>query len=191
MKNIIKTLLYLAFLPLLLTACCDEEDTETVTFNYALTCSPDLLKFVIPIVTYLDENMTEQTLTLTDSDWRESTTTTEVNGKKVTSLVFSKTVKLSEFDVKGKMEVKYKPKENNEFENGVLYAFQHSLTCDIEVDSDKLHASYTDFSMSLGITGYTGEEAKTYIENLATTPDKVTASVDKNGNVESEKQQIL
>ena len=79
MKKNISTLILLTSLSLLFAGC----EKSYVTFEYVLTCSPDLLKYATPQVTYKNSEGQNQTFLITEADMTdvESNVTVTINGQ--------------------------------------------------------------------------------------------------------------
>lgn len=156
----------------------DEKDVQSVEMTYTLSCSEDLLKFVSPVVTYVDGNGASQTATLTDADWTVSTGST---GKK--TYKWSQSAQFSSFGVSGRVSVKYVPTEVAADTTGTQYTFSHQVTIGAEAKSKSTSSHYVDISGIESETKASGASVKTYIEMLTQDTDSKTCTVDKSGNI--------
>lgn len=202
----------LAFLISMFFVSCSE-DVDVVTessINYTLTLSPDLLKFVTPQVSYVDENGNLVTLTGVEEldgkvienkaeiDYKNGGT--EVSASGWTQQVITGTgYKCWTFQVKYKrlnfhsyMGVKYLINDCIEDTDGKIYDFHHSInTSIIALKSTIIENSqtvntqvYSDSHISVTLLDYHfGDNINSYLDNLSKNPDIVGYYVDEDGNV--------
>jgi len=174
------------------SSCCDNCDpddhkNESVEMTYILTCSEDLLKFVSPVVTYVDGDGTENTITLSDGDWDKSgdvSTGDENSSISVTGLkshIWKKSVTFNSFDISGRISVKYAPLSGTEDTTDKQYKFFHDVSITATAKSDYIRNNYS--TISLDLTGLTvqGSAVATYIEQLTNKTDTKTCTVDGSG----------
>lgn len=198
----------------LLTTCCGvltgcgsdddintdtEEKTET-TINYTITISPDLLKFVTPQVSYVDENGVLVTLTgIEELDGKVIETKAETtNADGTTSGVWGQVVvsgtgykcwtvqmKFSRLNFHSYMVVKYLRNDFTEDTSGKAYDFHHGVNTGIALikKSGYSTSSYVDNHMSITVGNYKkGDDVENYLDKLEKNPDKVGYYIDGNGN---------
>ena len=179
----------------------DTEEKTEATINYTITISPDLLKFVTPQVSYVDENGNLVTITgveeLDGKVIEAKAETTNENG--TTSSVWSQVVvsgtgykcwtvqmKFSRLNFHSYMVVKYIRNDFTEDTSGKVYDFHHGVNTGVALIKKKGYStsSYVDNHMSITVGNYKkGDNVENYLELLATNPDKVGYYIDGNGNV--------
>ncbi len=198
------------FIGILLLGCSEETDIETETsINYTLTLSPDLLKFVIPQVQYIDENGVLVTITgVEELDGLVIENGAEAGGAKVWSKqIISGTgykcwtinMKFNHLNFHSYMGVKYIRNDlvDNIDEN--VYDFHHSINTSITSATQKILRQtslftttdypgglkvYADTHMSITLNGYyTGENLKLYLDSLTVNPDKAGYYINDEGGV--------
>lgn len=115
---------------------CKEEDYMVVDCHYS--CSPDLLKFVEPIIQYNDENGVEKTITLQSDDFKlynlgnikmEITindNTIEIN-QNFEDNRWSLTKRYDTWEVKDRISVSYRLKEDLDIDDSMEYTFYHNI----------------------------------------------------------------
>lgn len=185
--SFIKKLFYVLWVALIPVFCSCEDDDESVDIYYTLCCSEDLLDFVVPVVSYTDENGAEQSITLSDEYWRQEQdgddgdSSTEAQNYKY----WRKHLHFDCFGVSSKAVVRYMPKSTaGDFEK-LMYVFVHYLNCGYQVKSNSVQSQKIALDTSEDILiGKDEKGVQEYIDNLVNTPDEVCFSVDKKGNVE-------
>ena len=195
----------------LFVGCSEDVDIETETsISYTLTISPDLLKFVIPQVSYVDEDGILVTITgVEDLDGKVIENSAEVSSdgsyaSSWSSVVITGTgykcwtirMKFKHLGFHSHMSVKYLRKDFTEDTAGKVYDFHHDINT--SVNATKITkttkgwfggesvdvSSYADSHVSITIGDYhTGDDVDEYISNLLLNPDKVGYYVDKNGDI--------
>lgn len=123
MKIFLRTFLCL-LLPLtglITTGCCDNH-IEAVAF---VTCSEDLLEFVIPTVT-IEANGTSQTYVLSEADFEESTNEPTDESNKKNTLVAKISKDFDGKSISGSVTVQYSLKKDVEITKDQYY-FKHSV----------------------------------------------------------------
>lgn len=210
MKDI-RFLLCYAFIVVLgttMTSCSEdvEEVTET-SISYTLTISPDLLKFVTPQVSYVDEKGNIVTITgVQDLDNLVLENSAEVSMDGSYASSWSKQVitgtgykcwtirmKFNHLNFHSYMGVKYLLNELPEDVADEIYDFHHSINTSVNAvkitkkdswNSQSVDAnSYADSHISISVDFQAGDDVKSYLENLVKTPDKVGYFVDSDGNI--------
>ena len=181
--------------------CIPHHDDETETsITYTLTLSPDLLKFVVPQVSYVDENGNIVTVTgieELDNMVIENSTEIKKNGSSVgawNKVVVSGTgykcwiikMKFNRLDFHSFMNVKYIRNEFTEDTNGKVYDFHHNIETSIssvtKTKNDLI--VYQDTHVSVTLTEYHwGDNLQKYLDNLVQNPDKAGYYVDGEGHV--------
>ncbi|MCD8237149.1 MAG: hypothetical protein LUD00_11020 [Prevotellaceae bacterium] len=184
--SFIKKLFYVLWVVLIPALCSCEDDDESVDIYYNLCCSKDLLDFVVPVVSYTDENGTEQSMTLSDEYWKQEQDVDDgdSNTESQKYKYWSKHIHFDCFDVSSKAVVRYMPKSTAEDFGKSIYLFVHRLNCSYQVTSKSIQNQniVLDFSRDILI----GEkDVQEYIDSLVNTPDEVRFSVDKNGKVDA------
>jgi len=172
-----------------LNSCGDDDPIQNVEMNYILSCSEDLLKFVSPVVTYVDGDGTEKTITLSDGDWNKSgnisvgneSSSTSVTGLK--SYVWTRKVTFNSFGVNGKISVKYIPLSNTEDTTDKQYTFFHDVSITATAKSEYSQNQHTSIDLDLIGSTVHGTAVTTYIEKLANATDTKTCSVDGSGSI--------
>lgn len=195
----------------MLSSCSEDVDVETETsISYTLTISPDLLKFVTPQVSYIDENGVLVTITgVEDLDGKVIENSAEVSSSgsyagSWTSTVITGTgykcwtikMKFKHLGFHSHMSVKYLRNDFIEDTSGKIYDFHHNINT--SVNATKITkttkgwfggetvdvSSYADSHVSITVGDYHyGDNIETYLTNLMDNPDKVGYYVDDNGDV--------
>lgn len=179
----------------IISSCGDDDieiETET-NISYTLTISPDLLKFVTPQVSYVDENGNLVTLTgVEDLDGKV------IGDSSWTSIVISGTgykcwtmqMKFKHLGFHSHMTVKYLRNDFVEDTAGKVYNFHHDVFTSIKAkkitkSSKGLDSvSYSDSHMSITLVDYHyGDNIETYLKSLYDTPDRVGYYINENGDV--------
>lgn len=208
-----KDLRYLLFIIIVvigttMTSCSEsvEEVTET-SISYTLTISPDLLKFVTPQVSYVDEKGNIVTVTGVqnlDNLVLENSAEVSMDGSYASS--WSKQVitgtgykcwtirmKFNHHNFHSYMGVKYLLNELPEEVTDEVYDFHHTINTAVNAvkitkkdswGSQSVDAnSYADNHITVSVDFHAGDDVKSYLENLVKTPDKVGYFVDSDGNI--------
>lgn len=203
--------LLMVMLSCMLSSCSEDVDVETETsINYTLTISPDLLKFVTPQVSYIDENGVLVTITgVEDLDGKVIENSAEVSSGGSYAGSWSSTVitgtgykcwtikmKFKHLGFHSHMAVKYLRNDFVEDTSGKVYDFHHNINT--SVNATKITkttkgwfggesvdvSSYADSHVSITVGDYHyGDNIDTYLTNLMDNPDKVGYYVDDNGDI--------
>ena len=201
----------MAIISIMLVSCSEDVDVETETsISYTLTMSPDLLKFVTPQVSYIDEKGVLVTITgVEDLDGKVIENSAEVSSggsyaSSWTSTVITGTgykcwtikMKFKHLDFHSHMAVKYLRNDFVEDTSGKFYDFHHDINT--SVNATKITktskgwgggesvdvSSYADSHVSITFGDYHyGDDIETYLVELKNNPDKAGYYVDENGNV--------
>ena len=184
-----------------LVSCNDDDKTETETsISYTLTISPDLLKFVTPQVSYIDENGVLVTITgVEDLDGKviENSAEVEKGGSYAgawSSMVITGTgykcwtlkMKFKRLNYHSYMGVKYIRNDFIEDTSGKAYDFHHNINTSVSsvIITESSTKAYQDTHVSVSIGDYHyGDNIETYLNDLYNNPDKVGYYVDGNGNI--------
>lgn len=192
----------IAILGYTLVGCSDDDKLETETsISYTLTISPDLLKFVTPQVSYIDENGNLITVTgVEDLDNMVIENSAEIRKDGSYAGAWSKTVvsgtgykcwiikmKFNRLNFHSFMSVKYLRKDFVEDATGKAYDFHHNINTSVssvtESSKDGIKA-YQDTHVSVTLKEYhRGDDLEKYLDNLTNNPDKAGYYVDGDGNV--------
>lgn len=191
-------------------SCSEDIDVETETsISYTLTLSPDLLKFVTPQVTYVDENGVLVTITgVEDLDGKVIENHAEVSSGGSYASTWSSTMitgtgykcwtlkmKFKHLGFHSYMAVKYLRNEFTEDTSGKVYDFHHDINTSISatkitktskgLGGESVDVSvYSDTHVSITVGDYhQGDDIGTYLENLMNNPDKAGYYVDENGDI--------
>ena len=194
-----------------LVSCSKDVDVETETsISYTLTISPDLLKFVTPQVSYVDENGVLITITgVEDLDGKVIENSAEVSSggahaSSWSSMVITGTgykcwtlkMKFKHLGFHSHMAVKYLRNDFTEDTTGKVYDFHHDINT--SVDATKITRTstgwfggesvdikaYSDTHVSITVGDYHyGDNIETYLVNLMNNPDKAGYYVDDNGDI--------
>ena len=196
----------------LATSCSEDVEVETETsISYTLTISPDLLKFVTPQVSYIDENGVLVTITgVEELDGKVIENSAEVSSGGAYASSWTKQVitgtgykcwtirmKFKRLGFHSHMAVKYLRNEFTEETTGKIYDFHHDINT--SVNATKITkttkggwfgtestdvSSYADSHISITVGDYhSGDDINTYLEELLRNPDKVGYYVDENGDI--------
>ena len=185
----------------MLSGCSEDVDIETETsISYTLTISPDLLKFVTPQVSYVDENGVLVTITgVEDLDGKVIENSSEVSSdgsyaSSWTSTVITGTgykcwtiqMKFKHLGFHSHMAVRYLRNEFVEDASGKVYDFHHNINTSVNATKitktskgwfggESIEAtSYADSHVSITIGDYHyGDNVETYLTELSNNPDKV------------------
>lgn len=149
MKKIFLNILNVLFASMMLVGCdCCCNDPH-IDIDYELVCSKDLLEYATPQVTYLANNATPVTFSISEGEWVEINNNNEsvkstiiINGDTITKdgklMKWTRHIHYDSYSVvDDEMTVTYKPKENA---SGVIVFvdnFYHNLSANLEyVDDD-------------------------------------------------------
>lgn len=194
------------------TSCSEDVSVETETsISYTLTMSPDLLKFVTPQVSYIDENGVLVTITgVEDLDGKVIENSSEVSsgGSYVggwSSTVITGTgykcwtikMKFKHLRFHSHMAVKYLRNEFVEDTTGKVYDFHHDINTGVSATKITTTSkgwfggesvdisSYSDSHISITVGDYhAGDDIESYLVNLMNNPDKAGYYVDENGDIQ-------
>lgn len=216
MKNIntLKHYFLVAMLAILagtLTSCSEDVDVETETsISYTITMSPDLLKFVTPQVSYVDENGVLVTITgIEDLDGKVIENSAEISSNGSYASSWSSTVitgtgykcwtikmKFKHLGFHSHMAVKYIRNDFAEDTNGKVYDFHHDINTGVNATKKTITSkgwfggesvdvsAYSDTHISISIGDYHyGDDIEAYLSNLEDNPDKAGYYVDENGDI--------
>lgn len=192
----------IAILGCTLVGCSDNDDkleTET-SISYTLTISPDLLKFVAPQVSYIDENGVLVTISgVEDLDGKVIENSAEAEKDGLYAHAWSSTVitgtgykcwtlkmKFKRLNFHSYMGVRYIRNEFTEDTTGKVYDFHHNINTSVSAvrisgSSVKVYQD-THVSVSDGNQHY-GDNIDTYLNSLYNNPDKVGYYINENGDV--------
>lgn len=154
------------------------EDTAYIyaDVHFILNCSEDLLNYVTPQVTYINEEGRSVTVQIADSEWEENK---EVNfgitfddaSFDAKIMKYIKTIRFKEFPIDDEMTVTYLPKANMPaYDRNRLNMFYHNLTVTMDFVDEKNNyflstsSQYRDVSYKLNFT--LDEIVEFYIENM-------------------------
>lgn len=185
----------------ILVSCNDDDKTETETetsISYTLTISPDLLKFVTPQVSYIDENGVLVTITgVEDLDGKVIENSAEVEKGGSYARAWSSTVitgtgykcwtlrmKFNHLNFHSYMGVKYIRNDFIEDTSGKMYDFHHNINTSVSsvMISGSGTNAYQDTHVSVSVGEYHfGDNIEIYLNDLYNNPDKVGYYVDGNG----------
>lgn len=188
----------MAMIACTLASCCDDEAETSI--SYTLTISPDLLKFVTPQVSYIDENGVLVTITgVEELDGKVIENSAEVEkvgsyARAWSSMVFTGTgykcwtlrMKFKRLNFHSYMGVKYIRNDFIEDTSGKMYDFHHNIDTSVSsvIISGSSSKAYQDSHVSLSVRDYQyGDNIETYLNDLYNNPDKVGYFVDGDGNV--------
>lgn len=164
------------------TSCCGK-NKYGVIFDYYLTCSEDLLSFASPVVSYINSNGENQTITLSRADFKEE----DVNEQKMLVWHFP-SIRYESWEVQSEATVRYELKPNVEISSERTYIMQHNLHCKVTHD-DKYNQSgikttdhsSEDVSLSINIQNISGILLQVYLEDLKSRIEELTITIDNNG----------
>ena len=189
-KSTFYNVMSLVLISLMLQSCPDPE--EDVDFTFAYICSKDLLKQVVPVISYTDEDGSPQTVELTEDIMETSSSTNiENNGVKISitgagNYSWQKKIHFDSFGVSREMTVTYKRRTDAEDIADKSYVFNHALICNIYAESENVHVNDIEATTSVGIT-LGGTAAQQYIQKLLTQKDYRKVTVDNGGKATREK----
>jgi len=188
----------------LVAGCCKDDDDDVTTessINYTLTISPDLLKFVTPQLSYVDENGNLIKVTgVEELDELVLENSAEISKNGSYAGAWSKTVvsgtgykcwtvkmKFNRLNFHSYMGVKYIKNEFVENTEGKAYDFHHSINTSISSVTEGRDIglkAYQDTHVSLTLMDFhRGDDLEYYLNNLSQNPDKAGYYVDGDGNV--------
>lgn len=188
----------------LVAGCCRDDDDDVTTessINYTLTISPDLLKFVTPQLSYVDENGNLIKVTgVEELDGLVLENSAEISKNGSYAGAWSKTVisgtgykcwtvkmKFNRLKFHSYMGVKYIRNEFVEDTEDKAYDFHHSINTSISSvteGNDIGLKAYQDTYVSLSLMDFhRGDDLENYLNNLTQNPDKAGYYVDGDGNV--------
>lgn len=202
---------FIAIMSFMLASCNEDIDIETETsISYTLTISPDLLKFVTPQVSYIDEKGVLTTITgVEDLDGKVIENGTEIGSDDSYTGAWTSTVitgtgykcwtvkmKFKHLGFHSHMSVKYLRNDFVEDTSGKVYDFHHDINTDViatktikttngwfggeSIDQ----STYVDSHVSITVGDYHyGDNIETYLMDLMNNPDKVGYYVDENGDL--------
>lgn len=184
--------------------CCKDDDNDVTTessINYTLTISPDLLKFVTPQLSYVDENGNLIKVTgVEELDELVLENSAEISKNGSYAGAWSKTVvsgtgykcwtvkmKFNRLNFHSYMGVRYLRNEFVESAEGKGYDFHHSINTSISSVTEGKDIglkAYQDTYVSLTLMDFhRGDDLDNYLNNLTQNPDKAGYYVDGDGNV--------
>lgn len=192
----------IAILGCTLVGCSDDDDkleTET-SISYTLTISQDLLKFVTPQVSYIDENGVLVTISgVEDLDGKVIENSAEVEKDGSYAHAWSSTVitgtgykcwtlkmKFKRLNFHSYMGVRYVRNEFTEDTTGKVYDFHHNINTSVSavrISGSSVNA-YQDTHVSVSVGNYHyGDNIDIYLNSLYNNPDKVGYYINENGDV--------
>ena len=197
MKNYYIIIL-IAIVSCLFTSCSEDDAVET-SISYTITMSPDLLKFVTPQVSYIDEDGNLVTITgVEDLDGKVIENSAEVSNGDTYASSWSSVVitgtgykcwtirmKFRHVGFHSYMSVKYIRNDFVEDTTGKVYDFQHDINTSINIVkiSDSDINMYQDSHVSVPVGSYHyGDNIESYLNDLYNNPDQVGYYIDENGN---------
>ena len=190
-KNTFYNVMSIALMSLMLVSCKDCKNEE-VDFAFSYTCSKDLLKQVVPVISFTDENGSPQTVELTEEIMNSSSTTTIENGGAKISITgageynWQRTLHFNSFGVSRDVTVTYKKRSDAEDMADKSYIFKHALICNIFAKSDDVNTDDIESTISVGVT-FAGAAAQQYIQELLAQKDYRKVTVDNSGKSTREK----
>ena len=173
--------LCLLFLVLGLLVSCSESDIPEipehkldVEFKYELTCSDDILKYVIPEVTITDVTGAKRTLKIEDGMW-------EGSGHKT----WGYAVHYDSLNVLSTIEVSYIPKSDVKYQDESSFENIHNLSCFISVKEDgdgarNAHTIIPDFPSKVSVSA---DRLRSFFEELSKKNSIRGGSVDIKGEI--------
>lgn len=183
----------------LFAGCSRNENVETQTsISYTLTISPDLLKFVTPQVSYVDEDGILVTISgVEELDGKVIENSAEVSSDgsyagSWTSVVITGTgykcwtlkMKFNRLNFHSFMAVRYLRNDFIEDTSGKIYDFHHNINTSVIHNSSTVQYQNSHVSVPVGYYHY-GENIETYMKNLYNSPDIVGYFIDGEGNITS------
>ena len=176
-----------------------EEKTET-TINYTITISPDLLKFVTPQVSYVDENGNLVTITgVEELDGKVIENSTKVSNGELYASSWSSTVitgtgykcwtiqiKYNHLGFHSYMSVKYLRNDFVEDPAGKKYDFYHDINSSAsatKISELSIHQDQKNYVTVPTKDYHFGDNIDSYLNSLYNNPDKVGYYVDDNGSI--------
>ncbi len=135
MKNLFYKLSVIFTITSLFISCdwLKNEFKDSTTFSFTLTCTEDLLDFVTPTATFVDNKGITQSVELskemfTNQVDSQAYTTLIINGDTIESLYWRQIIEIPEIDVSRDMTITYKIKANHpEYNYKEKYALYHNL----------------------------------------------------------------
>lgn len=207
----ILSFIVIGFLGTTICSCSEDVDVETETsISYTITMSPDLLKFVTPQVSYIDENGVLVTITgIEELDGKVIENSAEVSSggshaSAWTSQVITGTgykcwtvnMKFKRLGFHSRMSVRYIRNEFTEDTTNKKYDFEHNINTSVSATKTTKtskgwfgpetidQSAYVDSHLSLSFGDYHyGDNIESYLNDLANHPDKVGYFVDENGDI--------
>lgn len=160
-----------------LTSCYDSKIPDhflDVEFQYELTCSEHILKYVTPEVTITDGTAVKNSFTIDDDMWE---------GAK--HKIWKQSIHYDSLNVSNTMSVRFIPKTGVEYKDETGFDSFHGLNCLIMIkeDGDGARNNYTivpDFS---SVTDVTASALENYIVNLGKQTYIRGGSVDLKGEI--------
>lgn len=201
-------IIFMMFLGPIFGSCTDDETITETSINYTLIMSEDLLRFVTPEVTYVDEDgqlikitgvenldglVIENKVELNTNNAHASGWTQQIiTGTSDKCWTFS--MKFTHLNFFSRMAVKYIPKELAEDIEDKAFDFHHSINssaiaCIISSSKSLSSVSqsakvYEDSYVTIPAINYQqGDDLKGYLLELYKNPDKAGYYVDGNGDV--------
>lgn len=163
---------------MIITSCADEYELPDhkldVEFNYELTCSEQLLKYVIPRVTITDETGYSTTLTIEKNMW------TGGNHKTWTQSIHYDSLKVS-----NKMTVEYLPISGVMFQDEENFDETHHLSCRISVleDNDGRRNKFNIIPDFTSNTAVKADVLEAYVQTLSKKTITRGGSVGEDGEI--------
>ena len=191
MKKNVFSLILLTSLSLLFAGC----EKNHVTFEYVLTCSPELLKYATPQVTYKNSEGKNQTFLITEADMTdvESNVTVTINGQTQPQKQLKewrKGVKYEDFGiVEDEMTVTYIPKSDVPAEVKVtgldLTHYLRATSFELKDDDGHFHyATFTTTTTTINIEVDVNKQDSNLIEVIKEFKDYKGFHLEASGKIE-------
>ncbi len=178
---------------------CNENIEAQTSISYTLTISPDLLKFVTPQVSYVDEEGMLVTITgVEELDGKVIENSAEVSRDgsytgSWTSVVITGTgykcwtlrMKFNRLNFHSFMAVRYLRNDFVEETFGKMYDFHHNINTSVIHNSRTVQYQNSHVSVPVGDYHY-GDNIETYLNSLYNNPDIVGYYVDGEGDITSQ-----
>ena len=191
----------IVILSCLFASCSKDEDVKTeASISYTITVSPDLLKFVTPQVSYVDENGNLVTITgVEELDGKVIENSTKVSNGELYASSWSSTVitgtgykcwtiqiKYNHLGFHSYMSVKYLRNDFVEDPAGKIYDFYHDINSNasaIKMSESSINQDQKSYVTVPTKDYHYGDNLDSYLNSLYNNPDIVEFFVDDNGSI--------
>lgn len=154
---------FLSLIFMFFTTSCSKE--ESTIFTFTLACSDDLLEFVTPIVTFIDNQEIMHTIELSKDEFETSVegygkATVALNGDSVSILYWQERIAINSVNISRDMSVKYVKKEQHpDYSYKQYYWMIHNLYSEMIVEVGSFRYYDTSRNITINDDAHTNNSA--------------------------------